>query len=191
MITIILITIIALFVILFIDKPIILKTIRPLVLPLFCITFILALVFYPKTSVSSALKGINICLNIVFPSLFPFLAASELLNKTSFIKAAGILLEPIMRPLFNVPSCGSFAVAMGITSGYPVGAKITVDLRNSGQISKQEGERLLSFKQFGSSVYSGCSRYRNVCHAAVGLFSSNMPYSSRNNCGTFIQTLFQ
>ncbi|HOV27467.1 MAG TPA: sporulation integral membrane protein YlbJ [Pseudobacteroides sp.] len=145
MITIILITIIALFVILFIDKPIILKTIRPLVLPLFCITFILALVFYPKTSVSSALKGINICLNIVFPSLFPFLAASELLNKTSFIKAAGILLEPIMRPLFNVPGCGSFAVAMGITSGYPVGAKITVDLRNSGQISKQEGERLLSF----------------------------------------------
>ena len=50
-----------------------------------------------------------------------------------------------MRPLFNVPGCGSFAVAMGITSGYPVGAKITVDLRNSGQISKQEGERLLAF----------------------------------------------
>jgi sporulation integral membrane protein YlbJ len=34
---------------------------------------------------------------------------------------------------------------MGITSGYPIGAKITVDLRNSGQISKNEGERLLAF----------------------------------------------
>lgn len=145
MITIILITFIVLIAILLIDKPIMIKLVSPLTLPLFCITFIFALVFYPKTSVSSALKGINICLNIVFPSLFPFLAASELLNKTSFIKAVGILLEPVMRPLFNVPGCGSFAVAMGITSGYPIGAKITVDLRNSGQISKQEGERLLAF----------------------------------------------
>ena len=145
MTTIIFIISILLLILLLFFKPIRIKFTRPLALPLFCITFILALVFYPKISVSSALKGINICLNIVFPSLFPFLAASELLNRTSFIKAAGILLEPIMRPLFNVPGCGSFAVAMGITSGYPVGAKITVDLRNSGQISKHEGERLLAF----------------------------------------------
>ncbi|KNY26260.1 sporulation integral membrane protein YlbJ [Pseudobacteroides cellulosolvens] len=145
MTTIIFIITVLLFILLLFYKPIRIKYTKPLALPLFCIIFILAIVIYPKTSVSSALKGINICLNIVFPSLFPFLAASELLNRTSFIKAAGILLEPIMRPLFNVPGCGSFAVAMGITSGYPVGAKITVDLRNSGQISKLEGERLLAF----------------------------------------------
>lgn len=145
MTTIILISIIIVLALLLLYKPVKTIYLRPLILPILCIIFIMSIVLFPKTSVSAALKGINICLNIVFPSLFPFLAASEILNRTSFTKAAGILLEPIMRPLFNVPGCGSFAVAMGITSGYPVGAKITVDLRNSGQISKYEGERLLAF----------------------------------------------
>jgi len=42
-----------------------------------------------------------------------------------------------MRPLFNVPGCGSFAFAMGITSGYPVGAKITASMREEKLLSKQ------------------------------------------------------
>jgi len=82
--------------------------------------------------------------NVVFPSLFPFFVASEILYRTGFIKAIGILLEPIMRP-FNVPGCGSFAFAMGITSGYPVGAKITASMREEKLLSKTESERLLSF----------------------------------------------
>ncbi|OPZ85224.1 MAG: Sporulation integral membrane protein YlbJ [Firmicutes bacterium ADurb.Bin419] len=92
---------------------------RPLLLPLGCITFILMLVIFSHTAVESAAKGINLWLNVVFPSLFPFFVASEILNRTGFIKSVGILLEPIMRPLFNVPGCGSFALAMGLTSGYP------------------------------------------------------------------------
>ncbi len=87
--------------------------------PLACIIFIIILILFSKTAVSSALKGINLWLYVVFPSLFPFFVATEILNRTGFVKAFGILLEPIMRPLFNVPGCSSFAVAMGITSGYP------------------------------------------------------------------------
>lgn len=92
---------------------------RHLLLPFGCITFILLLIIFSHTAVESASKGINLWLNIVFPSLFPFFVASEILYRTGFIKSLGILLEPIMRPLFNVPGCGSFALAMGITSGYP------------------------------------------------------------------------
>jgi sporulation integral membrane protein YlbJ len=50
-----------------------------------------------------------------------------------------------MRPFFNVPGSGSFALAMGVTSGYPVGAKITCDMRNNGLLTKTEAERLLTF----------------------------------------------
>jgi len=50
-----------------------------------------------------------------------------------------------MRPLFNVPGCGSFALAMGIISGYPVGAAITTDLRKQELITRVEAERLLTF----------------------------------------------
>lgn len=92
---------------------------KNILLPFICIVFIIALILFSKTAVSSALKGINLWLYVVFPSLFPFFVATGVLNRTGFVKAAGVLLEPVMRPLFNVPGCGSFAVAMGITSGYP------------------------------------------------------------------------
>ena len=110
------ITVIAIFSKTRVLKIIYLKSVLP---PLICIIFIITLILFSKTAVSSALKGINLWLYVVFPSLFPFFVAAEILNRTGFVKAAGIILEPLMRPLFNVPGCGSFAVAMGITSGYP------------------------------------------------------------------------
>lgn len=107
--------------------------------------FILCLILYSDVAVKAALKGINLWFTIVFPSLFPFFAASEILNSTGFVKFSGALLEPAMRPLFRVPGCGAFALAMGISSGYPVGAKITSELRSKGMITKTEAERLLAF----------------------------------------------
>lgn len=114
-------------------------------LPIIGLFFIAALIAFPKTSVSSASKGIQLWLNIVFPSLFPFFVASSLLSKSGFINIFGIILEPVMRPLFNVPGCGAFALAMGIVSGYPIGASITTDLRKQELISRIEAERLLTF----------------------------------------------
>lgn len=109
------------------------------------VSFISLLLLFSGTSLQAAVNGINLCLNVVFPALFPFFVGSEILNKTGFVKAMGILLEPVMRPLFNVPGCGSFAFAMGITSGYPMGAKITTDMRMDGLLTKTEAERLLCF----------------------------------------------
>lgn len=40
---------------------------------------------------------------------------------------------------------GSFPFLMGIISGYPTGAKIVTDFRENGILTKEEGERLLSF----------------------------------------------
>lgn len=115
------------------------------VLPILCFIFLLCLVIFPETSVNGAVKGINLWLNTVFPSLFPFFVASEILYGTGIIRMIGAFLEPVMRPLFNVPGSGSFALAMGITSGYPVGARITSSLRTSGLLSRHEAERLLAF----------------------------------------------
>lgn len=92
---------------------------KALIIPSSSAFFILLLIIFSNTAVESAAKGLNLWLSIVFPSLFPFFVASEVLNKSGFMKSAGILLEPVMRPLFNVPGCGSFALAMGLTSGYP------------------------------------------------------------------------
>jgi len=119
--------------------------IRLLSIPALCILFILCLILLSNTAVMSALDGLRLWAGVVVPSLFPFFVAAEIMNSSGFIRASGLLLEPVMRPLFNVPGSGSFALAMGVISGYPVGAKITCDLKNNGEITKNEAERLLAF----------------------------------------------
>ncbi|HEY5583914.1 MAG TPA: sporulation integral membrane protein YlbJ [Ruminiclostridium sp.] len=148
------------------NKKSIIIYIKKCFLPLFCIMFIIALIAYPKTAVESAYKGIHLWLDIVFPSLFPFFVASQLLSKSGFINIFGIILEPIMRPLFNVPGCGSFALAMGIVSGYPVGAVITTDLRKQKLITRVEAERLLTFTNNSGPLFI-------MGAVAVGMF--NLP----------------
>ena len=119
--------------------------IRLLSLPVLCILFVLCLIILSNTAIQAAINGLRLWAGIVVPSLFPFFVAAEVMNSTGFIRAAGTLLEPVMRPFFNVPGCGSFPFAMGITSGYPVGAKITCDFRKNGDLTKTEAERLLAF----------------------------------------------
>ncbi|WHH59882.1 sporulation integral membrane protein YlbJ [Petroclostridium sp. X23] len=109
------------------------------------ILFILAVISNPRQSFDAALKGITLSVNVVFPSLFPFFVGTELLTNLGLVHILGIVLEPVMRPIFNVPGCGSFAFSMGIISGYPVGAKATVNLREKALCTKTEAERLLTF----------------------------------------------
>lgn len=118
---------------------------KNLLIPALSIIFILLLMIFSKTALNAASRGINLWLNIVFPSLFPFFVASEILNRTGFVRLSGAFLEPVMKPLFNVPGAGAFAFAMGVTSGYPVGAKITADMRAEELLTKVEAERLLTF----------------------------------------------
>jgi sporulation integral membrane protein YlbJ len=140
--------------------------VKKLLLPILSVLFIISLILLSKTAVNSAIKGIDLWLNIVFPSLFPFFVASELLNKSGFIRAAGILFEPIMRPLFNVPGAGSFAFIMGITSGYPVGAKITSGLIEEKLINRSEAERLLAFTNNSGPLFI-------IGAVGVGMFNSS------------------
>jgi len=107
--------------------------------------FTLSIVIYPGESLSSALEGLTLWFNIVFPSLLPFFIGSELLVALGLVSFLGTLLEPVMRPLFRVPGCGSFPFVMSITSGYPVGARIVAEIYNKKMCSKIEAQRLLSF----------------------------------------------
>ena len=114
-------------------------------IPLLFLTFTLLLIVFSNSNITAVKTGLRLWVNNVIPSLFPFFIAVELLNHTPIPRGMGKLLEPMMRPLFNVPGIGSYALFMGIISGYPIGAKIVTDLRNDHLCTKVEGERLLTF----------------------------------------------
>ncbi len=106
---------------------------------------VLSLLLFPKQSVSAAGDGVQLCLNVILPSLFPFFVLSTLCVDLGMIGALGKLMQPLMAPLFRVSGCCAGAFLLGIIGGYPVGARTAIALYESGQCSKDEAERLLSF----------------------------------------------
>lgn len=111
------------------------------------------MIIFPEESFAASLRGLNMWWEVVFPSLLPFFIMAELLISFGVVKFIGVLFEPIMRPLFNVPGVGSFALSMGMASGYPAGAKISARLREEKQVSKFEAERLISFTNASSPLF--------------------------------------
>lgn len=111
------------------------------------------LIKFPDQSLEASIRGLKIWWEIVFPSLLPFFITAELLIGFGIVTFIGALFEPIMRPLFNVPGVGSFAWIMGMASGYPSGAKISVRLREEKQLTKIEAERLISFTNASSPLF--------------------------------------
>ncbi|MBL0387840.1 sporulation integral membrane protein YlbJ [Tumebacillus sp. ITR2] len=91
----------------------------------------------------AGLQGLKIWWDIVFPAVFPVLVLSEFMVGLGIVHFLGVLLEPIMRPLFRVPGSGGFAMAMGFISSYPVGARLAALLRSEKLVTRSEGERLL------------------------------------------------
>lgn len=115
------------------------------ILPIFFILFTICLVLFSKSNLTATKNGLVLWATCVVPSLFPFFVVTNLLTHTKVVYLIGKILDKFMRPIFNVPGIGGFAFAMGLISGYPVGAKIVSDLRQNNLVTKDEGERLLAF----------------------------------------------
>ncbi len=107
--------------------------------------FIICLLLFSKDNLIAVKSGLSLWATSVVPSLFPFFVSTELLMHTNIIKILGLFFKPFMKPLFNIRGEGSFALIMGIISGYPMGAKIASTFREKNICSKEECERLLSF----------------------------------------------
>lgn len=113
----------------------------------------IATVKYPKDAFDSAIMGLNLWWNIVFPSLLPFFILSEILMGLGVVHFIGVLLEPLMRPLFRVPGMGAFAMSMGLASGYPMDAVITCKFRKNKLCTAVEAERLLAFTNTADPLF--------------------------------------
>ena len=84
----------------------------------------------PQAALQASIRGLNIWWEVVFPSLLPFFIIAELLISIGVVKFIGVILEPLMRPLFRVPGIGGFVWAMGMASGF-AGAKLSARLRKA------------------------------------------------------------
>lgn len=129
------------------------------------VALVLEMITQPKTVYQGAVTGLNLWWNIVFPSLLPFFIISELLMSYGIVHFLGVLMEPVMRPLFNLPGTSSFAMAVGYTSGYPIGAMVTARLRSQRLCTRLEAERLMAFTNNSSPLFM-------LVAVSVGMFNN-------------------
>lgn len=119
------------------------------------LVFILTLfmLINPRETIDAAVAGIKLWASVLLPALLPFFISAELMISSGLAVFIGVLLEPVMRPLFRLPGCSSVVVAMGFTSGFPVGAIMTRRLYEEKLIKADQAERLVSFTNNSSPLF--------------------------------------
>ncbi|NLZ28538.1 MAG: sporulation integral membrane protein YlbJ, partial [Firmicutes bacterium] len=123
------------------------------VLALLVVGLTVSVILFPEDAFNASVTGLEIWWKIVFPALLPFFVISHILIGLGVVHMLGVILEPIMRPLFNVPGAGSFVLAMGLASGFPIGALLTTKLREQNLCTRIEAERLLSFTNTADPLF--------------------------------------
>lgn len=119
----------------------------------------------PRETVQAAAAGFELWFRVLVPALLPFFIVADLLISLHFVNLIGLLLEPVMRPVFRLPGSSALVIAMGFTSGFPMGAVLSRRLLEENLIDPRETERLVSFT-------NNCSPLFIIGAIGVGMFSS-------------------
>lgn len=150
---------------------------------IFCL-LVACTVIYPQEAFSSAKDGLMLWLNVVCPALLPFFICVEILIGLGLVSFLGSVFKPLMRPIFNVPGEGSFSFFMSMSSGYPVGARITAKLRQEKLCTRIEGQRLLSLCSTSGPLFIiGAVATGIMKNPALGLFLAVSHYLSAVTVG--------
>ncbi len=91
------------------------------------VCFGLMLVF-PEGCKKGAAEGLELCLSVLIPSLFPFMAAAGLVVKLGLCRIGGKKF-----PLLPV-------VLLSLIGGYPVGAATAAEMYRSGQLTEKQAK---------------------------------------------------
>jgi len=141
------------------------------IVPIAVAFFNFLLILFPGDIVEAARGGLLLWFNNVLPALLPFIIGTNILSAIGFVGFLGKLLNPMMMALFRLPGAGGFALATGMLSGYPMGAKTTATLVQNGHVSTAQAWRLAALCNNAGPLFIlgavGVGLFSNV---AVGYF---------------------
>lgn len=131
---------------------------------------------FPKCSANGVSKGIEFCLNVLVPSLFPFMVLSSFIITSGVYRIFSKPLGVVTRILFKLPAeCGS-AVLLSLIGGYPVGARSIGSLYQNGVINNKQAEKIAYFCVCSGPgfliTFVGSTLYSNIKIGIILLISS-------------------
>ena len=104
---------------------------------------IFILILDSKTALNGAQDGLQLCLQTVIPSLFPFFVLSNLLTG-ALMGMHFRVLQPLGR-IFGLPEGAQSLLIPAFLGGYPTGAQCIAEAYRCGSLSKEKAEQLLAF----------------------------------------------
>jgi len=116
------------------------------------ILFIL-LITFPKAALNAAETGLLLWFNVVLPALLPFFIGSYILLETGVLGVVSGIFQPLTRILFGCPGHGAYVFLASAFSGYPMGAKLTMQLYENNMITEPEAERIVNLTSVTGPVF--------------------------------------
>ena len=102
---------------------------------------------------SSVIYALNIWVNNLIPSLFPFFIITDILinyNITSYIPK---IIRNCCKHIFNITDNMLTILLLSMISGFPSNARNTRMLYNKGVISLEEANHILIFSHFSNPIF--------------------------------------
>ena len=117
------------------------------------LVFILFLISANNIVLESVSFSISIWRDNLFPTLFPFFVASNILIQYGFIDILGKYLSVPMKKIFKLPGSSSFVLINRLFSGFPSGAKYATSLVKENKLSKNDAAILLTFTHYSNPLF--------------------------------------
>lgn len=119
------------------------KKTRTMWVSIICVIIMALALADAKTITCGAESGIKMCLEVVLPSLFPFIFMCILFS--GYISQLPFPFSSAIERSCGIPKGSLYLLILGLLGGYPVGAQCIASAYNQGQLQKADAERMLPF----------------------------------------------
>ena len=104
-------------------------------------------------SLSYASLGLELWFQKMVPSLLPFMILSGIMVRLNLTEKLATSVYPVLGRIYQVRKNVCYCILLGFLCGFPMGAKVTGELLERGQLTHMEAEFLLAFCNNIGPVY--------------------------------------
>ena len=124
----------------------------------FCLNSLLIIIFiyiflYSNTVKITIIYGINIWINNLIPTLFPFLLISKLLIYYNIIEHLNKIFGYFIEKIYKVSKNSSFIVIISMFTGFPTGSIYIKEMLENNYITIEEANKLITFTSFANPLF--------------------------------------
>ncbi|MGL4738579.1 MAG: hypothetical protein ACRCW2_14095 [Cellulosilyticaceae bacterium] len=121
------------------------KKLKLIGIALLIVSLMTCILVMPSVCIDGATFGLLLWFNKLLPSLLPFIILTQMLCSLGIISQVSTYISAFTQKLFGVDGTSFVVFAIGLIAGYPTGVKMTRQLLDQNQLSKEMAQKCLCF----------------------------------------------